>query len=92
MNEFSLTPNQRPRPANQTDPISPGPGHVSFGIGNALKDKEPKKYLVLHRRTVSIREELTRCTFLEKNKRKGFISKIENKMRILRGASALYCI
>lgn len=57
-----------------------------------IKAEELPGGTVLQQRTVQIREELRKCTFLERIKEM-FYFEIENlKIRILKGASALYCI
>lgn len=57
-----------------------------------IKAEELPGGTVLQQRTVQIREELRKCTFLERINEM-FYFEIENlRIRILKGASALYCI
>lgn len=57
-----------------------------------IKAEELPGGTVLQQRTVWISEELRKCTFLERIKEM-FYFEIENlRIRILKGASALYCI
>lgn len=57
-----------------------------------IKAEELPGGTVLQQRTVQIREKLRKCTFLERIKEM-FYFEIENlRIRILKGASALYCI
>lgn len=57
-----------------------------------IKAEELPGGTALQQRTVQIREEVRKCTFLERIKEM-FYFEIENlRIRILKGASALYCI
>lgn len=88
--ERSKSPNECFWPV-ETDFITAATRAFELEMHLRIKAEELPGGTVLQQRTVQIREELRKCTFLERIKEM-FYFEIENlRIRILKGASALYC-